>query len=439
MLEGVHYSFAFAFHRERAFNVSPSTAAEVRNAAMEESEPHNESDWQRVFDRHCRTAEESTQSAESEEKREKEETNKDEEKRKEKEEQRRREATRRQTETIKEMQKRKKPLLSSWRSWTFESLDWQSGFDEGELLGNRWREWVTECGSKTLTETQRWCFEGQLHLLQTLSKEQMMRAAQEQHLLVFAVLSRSIETVKFVIQSTAENDAQTRAMLRNGEAWTGFTALHVAVFLRLERIASVLWNACKAQVCAKDLFMGSVLDYCDLLGLFKKEEEPVMHVLFWNDAEHKSEVLSSRDVWREKFGCEYQSKMTADCTWLDELMFGGVYVKDIKRALKDQCAAAQQKQRGKKRVILGRVNDDVGYGLFAFDDFGYDEVIVPYVGRLHTDRFRWTNPEKTTPMRLDFMRQIHELGPKGEGLIKPRTLPQKYARDPSFNFAILGK
>jgi hypothetical protein len=83
------------------------------------------------------------------------------------------------------------------------------------------------------------------------------------------------------------------------------------------------------------------------------------------------------------------------------------------------------------------VNARVGFACYAARDLRHDEVVINYAGMMHADRYKWKEAEKTTAFRLNFMKQIHDLGEKGEGIIKKPVLP-RYPRNPSFNVAVPG-
>ena len=145
-----------------------------------------------------------------------------------------------------------------WRAWYLRCIHFD--LPTGNLLLARWRQFLKESAWDEWSNEQRLVFEGSIHLLRNVSLELLLQQA---NLLVYAVLSRSLETVKYLL----ENGFGTIEELHRGESWTGFTALHIAVFIQNRDLVDLLWNTYEANVNCKDLYFGSVLDYCKMLGL----------------------------------------------------------------------------------------------------------------------------------------------------------------------------
>jgi hypothetical protein len=380
----------------------------------------------------------------------------------------------------------RKPALNTWRSWYLRCMRFD--MSQGDLVLRRWRSWMLEEEQGEWTGLQRMAFEGQLHLIEAAVEDAEKQGLQnpffgELNILVYAVLSRSIETVEYFL--THGFAAEER--LHAGEVWTGFTALHVAIFIQHREMASLLWNKFEANVNRKDLFFGSVLDYCKLLGLvtncqvyFKGENkgkgynfgyqtmEHVVQVtmrgpLEWNAAEKdqfetrnvkeaktvrvkywskKSKEMEAMPLeeWSDLAQCVYQPFISANDSWLDELMFNRVYIEDVKSELREKYAAFLDNApafSSPENVVMCYVNSRIGFGCYAAKELQKDDCIVRYGGYLHSDRCKWKDVEKTTQFRLNFMKQIHDLGEKGEGIIKKPSLPH-YPRNPNFNLAIPG-
>lgn len=358
-----------------------------------------------------------------------------------------------------------------------------------------------------MSALQRLAFDGSLHEIEPLVKAATAEGRSNPFLgvpnvLVYAVLSRSFETVSFLLQ----NGFGTPEELRRGETWTGFTALHVALFIGHRDIVSLLWNNYNANVNARDLFFGSALDYCHALGLVTNAEvyfagmqnrgfgfgyktfdtlvqltmrgayewnhpqkeifelrnvknSDVAFVNYWNMKSKEMERMPLAE-WSDLVRCVYQPFVSAKDAWLDELMFNGVYVADPTPELRLRFAphlTNRQVYKTPETVVMSYLNARVGFGCFAAKDLKQGDFVVNYTGELHTDRYKWKDVEKTTAFRLNFMKQIHDLGEKGkgvdlllhvvsflnspfspvQGLIKKQSLPQ-YLRDPNFNIAIPG-
>lgn len=384
----------------------------------------------------------------------------------------------------------RKPAVVPWRAWYLRCM--QLDLAAGDKLQRRWRQWLREMAWDQLSAVQRLCFEGWVHELAPLVRA--ARAAQqpnpllvEPNVLVYAVLSRSVELMDFLLGPEGELGAPEQ--LRRGETWTGFTALHVALFTRNREMVERLWNVHGANVNARDLFFGSTLDYARALGIVTNAEvyftgerregggrgygyrtlEHVVQVTLraphsW-DTPNKEELFETRHVrdasrvfvpywnkkarimehmplaeWTDLVGCPYQPFVSASDAWLDELMFNGCYVADPTPTLRVRYAAHLTNQPHfdvPARVFMCYINASVGFACYARVPLRRGDWVCNYTGELHTDRYKWKDVERTTAFRLNFMRQIHDLGKRGEGIIKKQTLPH-YARDPSYNLPIAG-
>ena len=373
---------------------------------------------------------------------------------------------------------KRKPAVMRWRAWYLRCIHFD--LPTGNLLLARWRQFLKESAWDEWSNEQRLVFEGSIHLLRNVSLELLLQQA---NLLVYAVLSRSLETVKYLL----ENGFGTIKELHRGESWTGFTALHIAVFIQNRDLVDLLWNTFEANVNCKDLYFGSVLDYCKMLGLvtnsnvyFKSSAVPnrgfdygyqtLEHICqtslrhpyswdspqkelfeyrntksvdrvfiwYWNRISKEMEQMSLVE-WSDLVGCIYQPFVSASDMWLDELMFNGVHVEHLgsERIRNLANSAVSNHFRTPKKVCMSYINAKVGFGCYALQSIDEEELIVPMGGRLHSDRYKWKDVEKTTVFRLNFMKQIHDLGEKGRDIIKKPELP-RYTRKPDFNFPIPG-
>ena len=378
----------------------------------------------------------------------------------------------------------RKPAVMRWRAWYFRCLHFDLA--TGDVLLRRWREWMREMAWEQLSVLQRYAFEGSLHLIREVMAQEAPENPflSERNILFYAVLSRSVETVQYFL----DHGFSTADKLYEGESWTGFTALHVAIFIQHRQMASLFWNDLQFNVNVKDLFFGSVLDYCRLLGLVTNAEvyfkgraakgydfgymtlehvcqvalrHPLswdspdkdkferrnvqtaeagnVYVNYWNKKSKEMERMPLAE-WSDLVRCVYQPFVSASDAWLDELMFNGVYIDDPRAALRVRYAAHLKNQptySTPTNVFMSYVNTEIGFTCYALRDLAPNDWITTMGGFMHTDRYKWKDVEKTTEFRLNFMRQIHELGDKGRGIIKKPELP-RYVRRPDYNLAIPG-
>ncbi len=380
----------------------------------------------------------------------------------------------------------RKPAVVPWRAWYLKSMKLE--LSEGDTLNKRWRQWLREMGWEQMSHLQRLAFDGSLHLIEPMVKKALAEPGgtnpllKEPNVLVYVVLSRSVDTMSFLLR----NGFGTPEELRRGETWTGFTALHVALFTQQREMVALLWNSYKVNVNARDLYFGSALDYCRLLGivtncemyikggshighaygyqtmehfiqltmrqnrewndpdkhLFEtrnvKEAEKV-HVLYYNKKANEMERMPLAE-WSDLVRCIYQPFISAKDSWIDELMFNGVYVEDPTRESRRLYAAHLRnlpKFETPANLVMSYVNARIGFACYAARNLKRGDVVTNFAGMMHSDRYKWKDVEKTTPFRLNFMKQIHDLGEKGEGIIKKPVLP-RYSRNPNFNLAVPG-
>jgi hypothetical protein len=165
----------------------------------------------------------------------------------------------------------RKPAVTPWRAWYLRCMHLEIA--PGDTLQKRWREWLREMAWEQLTPLQRLAFDGSLHEIEPIVNKALGNGEanpflKEQNILFYAVLSRSVEVVSYLLRV----GFGTPEELRKGEVWTGFTALHLALFTQNRDMLGLLWNQARANVNAKDLFFGSVLDYARMLGLVTNTE-----------------------------------------------------------------------------------------------------------------------------------------------------------------------
>lgn len=382
----------------------------------------------------------------------------------------------------------RKPAVMTWRGWYLKCMSLNA--ENGDVLLKRWREWFKEMAWEQLSPLQRMAFDGSLHLIEPLVAKAKEEGRSnpflgERNILVYAVMSRNIDTVSFFLRNGFGDPAE----LRKGESWTGFTAMHVALFTQYREMCSLLWNTWKANVNVKDYFFGSVLDYARLLGLvvnaevyfrghrkhygynygynnlehmvqcalraphsFDSPEEiretfeqqhvqlgDKVYIPYWNKKTREMEHMPLLE-WADLTHTCYQDFVSAQDSWLDELMFNGCYVRDPTPELRIKYAAPLRnlpRFETPENVFMSYINTRIGFACYALRDLAKDEFVMKYGGYLHTDRYKWKERERTTPFRLNFMRQIHDLGERGKDLIRKPVLP-RYTRDPCYNVPIPG-
>ena len=358
----------------------------------------------------------------------------------------------------------RKPAVMNWRAWYLKCMHVDVSI--GDVLQRRWRQWMKEMAWEELSDLQRLCFEGSLHIIEPMIKESKVNPfLNEKSVLFYAVLSRSVETLTFLLENGLDSK------LEEGECWTGFTALHLALFTQHREMISLLWNKYKFNVKKKDWFFGSVLDYAKLLGnvcnveVYEKGKRDLGYGYGYTCFEHMVQVVmeqeQSRNVdcvyfsyfnkktkevekmplseWNDLVHCVYQPFITAKDSYLDELMFNGVFVEKIDvenvRKYKTFLDNSNWYESVNNDVMMCYINANIGFGCYASKELKSGDFVVKYTGRLHSDRYKWKDVEKTTEFRLNFMKQIHDLGEKGKDIIKKQPIP-RYKRDPVFNLPV---
>lgn len=383
----------------------------------------------------------------------------------------------------------RKPAVVPWRAWYLRCLHLE--IPPGDTLQKRWREWMREMAWEQLSPLQKLAFDGSLHEIEPIVNKAREEGREnpflrEPNILFYVVLSRSMDALAYMLRVGFGTPEQ----LRKGETWTGFTALHLALFTQNRDMMGLLWNTYKANVNVKDLFFGSVLDYARILGLqtnaevyFKGKREEgggfdygyqtleyicqvtMRHPYSWDSPEKDKVLFEQRNVsdgsrvyipywnkkskemermplseWSDLVRAVYQPFVSARDSWLDELMFNGCYVADPTPELRKRYAAHLRNlphYETPQNVFMSYVNTKIGFACYASRALAKGDWVLNYTGWMHNDRYKWKEVERTTQFRLNFMKQIHDLGEKGRGIIKKQNLP-RYTRDPSFNLPIPG-
>ncbi len=351
----------------------------------------------------------------------------------------------------------RKPAVVPWAAWYARCLHLEVA--PGDTLQKRWREWLREMAWDQLSPLQRLAFDGSLHEIEPIVKQARESGVpnpflSEPNILFYTVLSRSVETLAFLLTAGGFG---TPEQLRKGETWTGFTALHLALFTQHREMLSLLWCTHKANVNAKDHFFGSVLDYARLLGLVTNAEvyfkgrrdegggyqygyqtlehmcqvtmrEPhtwdwefreryenrnvfegdSVYIPYWNKKSKEMERMSLAE-WTDLVRAQYQPFVSAKDSWLDELMFNAVVVPDTTPELRRRYAPHLRNDNHfvtPTTVFMSYINTRVGFACYAAHALRAGDWVTNYTGWMHNDRYKWKDVERTTAFRLNFMKVI---------------------------------
>lgn len=171
-------------------------------------------------------------------------------------------------------------------------------------------------------------------------------------------------------------------LLNKGDLVTGFSALHFALFIENSVMFKHLIER-KANPAMRDKFGGTIFDYARMLGIIplKTRYKSPPYFQVWNSELQKIETWSQLQL-EETLQIEYIPYVTCDKDYIFELLFSGFSINEKDENFRKQYIPQIYQCTGEENLILGKINDQVGYGVFAAKDFQEGEFIVRYAGHL---------------------------------------------------------
>jgi len=184
-------------------------------------------------------------------------------------------------------------------------------------------------------------------------------------------------------------------MINKGDLVTGFTPLHWAIFTENIQMMSLLIRY-GADVEKKDNYTGDPFDYARMLGFIPTRyncsipphcinlsTDPPKKIEFinvWNP-ETSQVVHCPISKFEEFFKVEFCPFTTCTNDYIEELLFSGLSIQpDLQ--FREEYVPQIYNSSGDENLIVSKINDNVGYGVFAAKNFKEGEFVVRYGGRI---------------------------------------------------------
>lgn len=169
------------------------------------------------------------------------------------------------------------------------------------------------------------------------------------------------------------------ALINRNDYITGFTPLHMAVFVQS---SDMLWELMKngAEPYSEDNFEATFLDYARLLGNLPQQQAKNRPTLKMFDFEQKCLVPLETSTFEQQFKVEWCPYFKCDLSYIVELMLSGFTISSKDEAFRNKYGALMEQSSGDENLILAKIDDKVGYGVYAAHDFEEGDFIVRYSG-----------------------------------------------------------
>eukprot|EP01126_Amoeba_proteus_P014426 TRINITY_DN1631_c0_g1_i3.p1 TRINITY_DN1631_c0_g1~~TRINITY_DN1631_c0_g1_i3.p1 ORF type:complete len:476 (-),score=100.50 TRINITY_DN1631_c0_g1_i3:154-1581(-) len=192
-----------------------------------------------------------------------------------------------------------------------------------------------------------------------------------------AVLARNLKMVQFLLSQGCHK------IINRNDFITGFSPAIVALFVQ---DFDILWCLIKhgADINLKDNFDARLIDYAHLMDIapspwdLDRRLTPFTISVFnqYNGTIDQWPVTKFEEELGVKFGLYYK----CTCDYIFELLFSGFSIGQKDILFRNKFLHLLNHSSGDENLILAKIDDKVGYGVFAGKDFEKDEYIVRYVG-----------------------------------------------------------
>eukprot|EP01125_Pyxidicula_operculata_P009995 TRINITY_DN3289_c0_g1_i2.p1 TRINITY_DN3289_c0_g1~~TRINITY_DN3289_c0_g1_i2.p1 ORF type:complete len:328 (+),score=45.27 TRINITY_DN3289_c0_g1_i2:57-1040(+) len=273
-----------------------------------------------------------------------------------------------------------KPLPIRWAAYFIQclSLNEELGWDFSKKCVSEYQQVMGE----NLSALEELILEGDLAtsdyqidqlLLKSEADAKPMHEMQKSAL-HFAVIGGNMQMVKLVLEKGF------LPLINRDDYITGFTPFHLAIFIQKPEL---MWHLITSgsDVTKLDNYDGSPFDYARLLGLLPypadKKRDTFKLKLF---EQEKNAIV---DITVQQFESTFNVKWTpypkCDLDYIEELMFSGFTLeKDM--TFREKYNKLIYESSGDENLILAKISDQVGYGVYAKKEFNVGDFIVRYGG-----------------------------------------------------------
>eukprot|EP01127_Copromyxa_protea_P013049 TRINITY_DN3464_c0_g1_i2.p1 TRINITY_DN3464_c0_g1~~TRINITY_DN3464_c0_g1_i2.p1 ORF type:complete len:285 (+),score=77.95 TRINITY_DN3464_c0_g1_i2:473-1327(+) len=191
-------------------------------------------------------------------------------------------------------------------------------------------------------------------------------------------MSRNVDLVKYLL-----SEGCTEIINRN-DFITGFSPLHFALFMQSPEIFWILIQN-GADLFLRDSYGAHAMDYASLLSLIPSKWDLQALEISYFDNETKALTKWTTSQFEEKMNVKWGQYYKCSQEYIFELLFSGFAVGDKDMKFREKYFPILEKTSGDDNLVLAKISEEVGYGVYAARDFEEDEFIVRYVGKFVID------------------------------------------------------
>ncbi|KAL6063797.1 SET domain-containing protein [Balamuthia mandrillaris] len=288
------------------------------------------------------------------------------------------------------LEEKPSPLL--WRVFYLSNVS----FDEnvGRAFSAKAKSIIDETTGEYQTSLQRRLLSGSVRAMESCLQHELSvirntlppPRLDERHksALHYAVLSRKPRMVEALLSAAASSSASLD--INKNDLITGFTPLHFAVFVQSAEVLELLLRRYHADIDKLDNFFATPLDYARMLGMVPTTPTHMMprYLQLWRPDTQTVDTQWPVSEFEKLFSVTFCPFIRCTSDYLLELMYSGFSINtvDTEFRKRHQKHIWEESTGDQHNVILAKIDDRVGYGVFAAKDFEAGDFIVRYGGCL---------------------------------------------------------
>eukprot|EP01120_Amphizonella_sp_Union-15-10_P017612 TRINITY_DN9823_c0_g1_i1.p1 TRINITY_DN9823_c0_g1~~TRINITY_DN9823_c0_g1_i1.p1 ORF type:complete len:417 (+),score=75.77 TRINITY_DN9823_c0_g1_i1:72-1322(+) len=284
---------------------------------------------------------------------------------------------------------KQKPVPLLWSAYFLESLKLEPY--KGVQFSKRCVTEITSIMGENLTSIQELILSGDVEItkfqIEKLSNktsnvagEEKFSITKDKSALHYAVMSGNIPMIKMLL------DYGLSEIVNKGDIISGFTPFHFALFIE---DLDVMWLLLTygASIYIEDKYSGTPLDYGRMLNMLP---DPIEYNWKNKSIDYYESTLNQIQKWtinqfEQNLKVHWCPGYLCDHDYIEELMFCGVSIeKDV--SFREKYLKQIEGSSGDQNLILSKIDDVVGYGVFAKKDFKKEEIIVRYGGFISSSK-----------------------------------------------------
>jgi len=194
-------------------------------------------------------------------------------------------------------------------------------------------------------------------------------------ILHYAVLTGNVAMVSLLLSKGCN------ALLNRNDYITGFTPFHIALFTQNKKM---LWHLIRnnADITTLDKFNATTMDYARLLGNIPDKFDRTKHQKYLKLYDKDKNQITNLPVieFEKIFNVQWTPYLKCDFYYIEELLFSGFSVEEKDMEFRSKYMDIIEQSSGDENLILSKIDDTIGYGVFSNKDYNEGDFIVRYGG-----------------------------------------------------------